>query len=100
MRLDQYLVQQTGLSRQKIQRIIEKGLVSINGSPIQKSSHKISGSEKIDYEIPPEEKGILQPAPIPINVLYEDEFLAVIDKTAGMVVHPGAGHIEGTLVQA
>jgi 23S rRNA pseudouridine1911/1915/1917 synthase len=100
LRLDQYLVSIfPDYSRSVIQRVIEGGGVSVNGKPV-KASHKIRHGDHIRV-IPPEPTHPLPvPENIPIEILFEDEFLAVVNKPADMVVHPAKGHWSGTLVNA
>jgi len=101
-RLDQFLVGLIGQrSRSDIQRIIEGGGVTVNGQPA-KSNRKIRPGDEIVVEVldAPDPAGV--PEDIPLNFLYEDEFMAVIDKPANMIVHPGRGkdNWHGTLVNA
>lgn len=99
-RLDAYL---TGLlieqSRGAVQRLIDDGQVLVAGRPA-KPSCKLSGGEQLDVVIPPPVPAMPQPEAIPLTVLYEDHDLIVINKPAGMTVHPGAGVATGTLVNA
>src|SRR6476620_7819111 len=101
-RLDQFLVRLIGQrSRSDIQRIIEGGGVTVNGQP-GKSNRKIRPGDEIVVEVKdaPDPAGV--PEDIPLTFLYEDEFMAVIDKPADMIVHPGRGkdNWHGTLVNA
>lgn len=99
-RLDAYLAGAlTELSRAAVQRLIEDGQVLVDGHPA-KPSLKLSGGEQLDVVIPPPVPAVPQPETIPLTVLYEDHDLIVIDKPAGMTVHPGAGVATGTLVNA
>ena len=100
MRLDQYLAGVLGeVSRSTVQRVIEGGGVVVNGKTA-KASYKVRHGDAI-VVTPPEPE---RPAPIaeniPLQILYEDEHLAVINKPADMVVHPAKGHWSGTLVNA
>jgi 23S rRNA pseudouridine1911/1915/1917 synthase len=100
MRLDLYLANNLGeVSRSTIQRVIESGGVTVN-SKIAKASYKVRHGDRIII-IPPEPE---RPAPIaeniPLQILFEDEYLAVVNKPADMVVHPAKGHWTGTLVNA
>ncbi len=99
MRLDLFLAQKLSLSRARVQKLIEQGLVRRAGSPA-KANHKVQVGEQIEYFLPPPEPLDLQPEAIPLQILYEDAALAVIEKPAGLVVHPAAGHAQGTLVNA
>lgn len=99
-RLDAYLAGAlTELSRAAVQRLIEDGQVLVDGHPA-KPSLKLSGGEQLEVVIPPPTPAVPQPEMIPLTVLYEDHDLIVIDKPAGMTVHPGAGVATGTLVNA
>ena len=102
-RLDRYLTRSVpGLSRSKAQRLILDGKVRFNGRFPRKPSLRVSGGEEISLEVPPPAPAAaeLKAQKIPLNIVHEDEFLLVVDKPAGLVVHPGAGHSEGTLVNA
>lgn len=98
-RLDAYLATQLGgVSRSRIRRAIDQGLVLLDGQQC-KPSFRLEGEHQIAGELPAAAEGP-QPQAIDLSVLYEDEHLAVIDKPAGMVVHPAKGHWEGTLASA
>jgi 23S rRNA pseudouridine1911/1915/1917 synthase len=100
MRLDQYLAMQFGdFSRSVIQDAIKSGTVHVNGRP-SKSSYKVRNGDHLRIELPEPTHPLPEPEDIPIDVLYEDEFLALINKPADMVVHPAKGHWSGTLVNA
>lgn len=100
-RLDKWLAAQLpDRSRSEIQRWIEAGLVTRQGQPL-KASTRVAPGDEITVEIPPSPEDYeVVPEPIPLDVLYEDVDLLVINKPAGMVVHPGAGNPHGTLVNA
>ena len=87
------------LSRSSAQNLCEKGLVSVNGVIIKKN-YKVRIGDEIKVEIPEPEEPIPVPQNIPLNIMYEDEFLIVVNKERGMVVHPAPGHYDGTLVNA
>jgi len=95
-RLDRLAARRLDLSRSAVQRIIRDGLLRIDGEKTV-SSYRVSGGERIEARVP--EGGILAEE-IPVPVLFEDEHLLVVDKPAGLVVHPGAGNQSGTLVNA
>ncbi len=101
-RLDKLVVAHVGerLSRAQIQALIKDGLVTVNGERV-KPGIKLRGGEQVQVTIPLREapEGV-KPEAIPLVVLYEDKDLAVIDKPAGMTVHPGVGNEQGTLVSA
>ncbi|MBI1987823.1 MAG: RluA family pseudouridine synthase [Nitrospinae bacterium] len=99
-RLDTSLAREDlGLSRSQIQRLIEEGRIRVNGSPV-KAHYRPKPGDRVEVIIPEPEPSVLNPEPIPLNIVYEDAFLVVIDKPAGLVVHPGAGNPAGTLVNA
>lgn len=101
-RLDKIIVAHLGerVSRAQIQTLIKEGWVTVNGTPV-KAGIKLKGGEQIRLSIPPREAtNTVQPEAIALSILYEDDHLAVIDKPAGMTVHPGVGNESGTLVAA
>jgi len=100
MRLDLFISSQLeGETRAAVQRLIEAENVLVDGQAVR-SSHKLKGGEEVTVEIPLPVAAEPQPEAIPLEVLYEDHDLIVINKPAGMVVHPGAGNSGGTLVNA
>lgn len=100
VRLDQHLAQALPeLSRSRLKGLIENGHVAVNGRAA-KAAHRLAGGEAIALEIPPPEPTETLAQDLPLSVLYEDRDLLVINKAAGMVVHPSAGHAAGTLVNA
>ncbi len=99
-RLDRYIAEHLPeLSRAAVQRLIDDGFVFVNGVA-RKASYRVRVGETITLTIPPPEPAIPRAEKIPLDILYEDDDLIVINKPAGMVVHPAAGHREGTLVNA
>ncbi|HHW41511.1 MAG TPA: RluA family pseudouridine synthase [Syntrophomonadaceae bacterium] len=99
-RLDQFLTHCIpSLSRSQVQRLIEKGNVLVN-SKKERSSFRVRLNDEVEMIVPPPEQITLSPEPIPLDILYEDDDLLVINKPAGLVVHPAAGHRSGTLVNA
>jgi 23S rRNA pseudouridine1911/1915/1917 synthase len=100
MRLDQFLsLRLPQLSRSRVQALIGAGNVSVDNRFV-KSSHRVRENEKVRVIIEPIPSPAVQPEKIPLVIIYEDEHLLVIDKPAGMVVHPAAGVHTGTLVNA
>ncbi|HQC35646.1 MAG TPA: RluA family pseudouridine synthase [Bacillota bacterium] len=87
-------------SRSYIQKLIEEGMVKVDGSPVFSKKLKLLSGRRVELFLPRQESGPPEPEPIELEVLYEDEDLAVINKPKGMVVHPGAGNANGTLVNA
>src|SRR5262245_39441383 len=99
-RLDAYLAGMfTEYSRSVIQRVIEAGNVSVNGKRA-KASYKVRCDDQIRIELPPPSHDLPVAEDIPLDVLFEDEYLALINKPPDMVVHPAKGHWSGTLVNA
>jgi 23S rRNA pseudouridine1911/1915/1917 synthase len=100
-RLDKFLV--TCLpeySRTHLQSLIENGSILVDGNVAHKSGQMINRGNVIQVYIPPPEPTHLVPEAIPLNIIFENEDLMVVNKPAGMVVHPAAGHKSGTLVHA
>ena len=87
------------LSRARIKSLIESGRVEVNGQA-SKASHRLKGGEQVRVTVPSPVPAAPTPQDLPVSLLYEDEDIAVLDKAAGMVVHPAAGNWEGTLVNA
>ncbi len=100
-RLDVALVMNTdGMSRGQLQALIHDGKVTVDGKPA-KPSLKLKGGEQVIVHVPPTpQDDRVAPEDIALNIVYEDEHIAVIDKPAGLVVHPGDGNEQGTLVNA
>jgi 23S rRNA pseudouridine1911/1915/1917 synthase len=100
MRLDRFLAAQLpDLSRTRIQTLMDEGRVRVNGAAL-KPSYRVEPDEMVAVEIPPTPPPGVEPEAIPLDVLYEDEDIAVINKPANMIVHPGAGADAGTMVAA
>ena len=99
LRLDAYLANNSDLSRSSAARLIEDGVVLVNGKAKQKKYAVCSGDE-VEYELPECEECEAQPENIPLDVVYEDDYIIVINKPSGMVVHPAPGNYSGTLVNA
>ena len=99
-RLDLFLtLKHPSLTRSQIQRLIEEGLVKVNYK-LAKASHKIREGDDIEIDIPEPDAIEALPEPIPLEILYEDSEVVVINKPAKLVVHPAAGNYTGTLVNA
>lgn len=99
MRLDGFLSQREDLSRSSLQTLIDDGQVLVNGT-IKKKSYRLSKGDTISLQIPPLKDPSPLPQDLPLTILYEDDSLLVINKEAGIVVHPAPGHHHGTLVNA
>jgi 23S rRNA pseudouridine1911/1915/1917 synthase len=99
-RLDSYLAANVdGWSRARLQRLIESGDVLVN-SKLVKASYKVAANDEIEVELTPSLESNFTPENIPLNIVYEDEHVIVINKPAGLVVHPAAGVHSGTLANA
>lgn len=90
----------TEFSRTAIARWIAEGRVTVDGIIISRPSHPVSAGQTVVVDIPPPRPTTVEGEPIPLRICYEDEAIAVIDKPAGLVVHPAAGHEAGTMVNA
>lgn len=100
IRIDRYLSEEMqDISRSRIQKLIENGLVTVNGNNI-KSNYKVMAEDMINVTIPELEIPQIEPEDIPLDIVYEDNDIIVVNKPKGMVVHPAAGHYTGTLVNA
>ena len=99
IRLDKYLIDKVDYSRSVIQRMIEKGNVLVNDK-VAKSSYALKVGDIISIDEDYTEEVDILPSNIPIDIVYEDEYLLVVNKPSGMVVHPGAGNYDNTLVNA
>lgn len=100
LRLDIYIANENkDLSRTMIKKLIEDGNVLVNGK-IQKNSYKIQNNDEIEVFIPEVKDVNLKAQDIPIEIIYEDDDIIVVNKPKGMVVHPAVGNLDGTLVNA
>jgi 23S rRNA pseudouridine1911/1915/1917 synthase len=99
-RLDRFLVSHlTDLSRTRIQSLMEEGFVQVSGAA-RRPSYRVETGDHVTVEIPSQRAAGVEAEPIALEVLYEDQHLAVINKPAGMIIHPGAGADRGTMVAA
>jgi 23S rRNA pseudouridine1911/1915/1917 synthase len=100
-RLDRVLARRlAALSRSRLKILIEAGTVEVDGRTIRDPSHRVNSGAAIKVDVPPPRPARPEPEPIPLNVVYEDDDMIVIDKPAGLVVHPAAGNWSSTLVNA
>jgi 23S rRNA pseudouridine1911/1915/1917 synthase len=102
LRIDKFLFDKLeGVSRSRVQSAITHGLITVNDKNV-KSNHKIKGNDVIKLVLPrnPDQLETVTPEDIPLDIVYEDEHVIVINKQAGLVVHPGSGNPSGTLVNA
>lgn len=98
IRIDRYLAEVEGMpSRSYLQKLLGDGEVTVNGKNV-KANYKVSAGDEIALNIPEPVELAAQPQNIPLDILYEDSDIIVVNKPKGMVVHPGAGHPDGTLV--
>lgn len=98
-RVDRIVADRLGLSRTRVQRLLNEGLVSVNGEGARKSLVVTMGDE-LEVIVPPVKPVEMTPEKIPLEIVHEDEALVVVNKPAGMVVHPAPGHRSGTMVNA
>ena len=98
-RVDALLSRLSGLSRNAVQRLIEQGCVLLNGKPVQKNTRCREG-DRLEAGFPETEETPLVPQDIPLDILFEDKDVIVVNKQRGLVVHPAPGHPDGTLVNA
>ena len=99
LRIDTYLADRMGVSRSKIQKLIKEGQVLVQGR-IVSSSYNVKIGDKIEVDDELEYEMDVVPEDIPIDIVYEDDDLLILNKESGMVVHPAPGHYTGTLVNA
>lgn len=101
-RIDKYLAAQGEpfVSRSFVQNLIAEGRITVNGSPVSRPSLRLSDGDRIEAQLPPPEPQTPQPESIPLDIVYEDDSVLVLNKPRGMVVHPAPGNTEGTVVNA
>lgn len=99
-RIDVYIAEyKEELSRSRVQKLIENGLVTVNGKVV-KSNYKLRKGDILEVEIPDPEPLEIEAEDIPLDIIYEDKDVVIVNKPQGMVVHPAPGHYSGTLVNA
>ncbi|WP_159978575.1 MULTISPECIES: RluA family pseudouridine synthase [unclassified Novosphingobium] len=99
-RLDKALADASGLSRERIKALMSEGRVNLAGARVSSGSSKVEPGTAFTIEVPEAAPAEAVAQDIPLSVVFEDEYLIVIDKPAGLVVHPAAGNLDGTLVNA
>jgi len=100
-RLDKFLQSQLiKISRTKVQSLIRDGYVKLNNITIYEASKKIKNKDKIEINFPPPKEILIKPYKMPLDILFDDDDILVINKPPGVVVHPGAGNYENTIVNA
>ena len=99
-RLDRALTdEEEGLTRSAVQKLLERGLITVNGKPAAKNA-KLKSGDVVEMILPEPQEIAARPENIPLDIVYEDNDLLVVNKPKGMVVHPAPGHTDGTLVNA
>ena len=88
------------LTRSRVRRLIDQGLVTVDDRPAAKAGLRLNAGQRVRVTLPPPEPSELEPEAIPLRIVFEDEDLLVVDKPAGMAVHPSPGHSRHTLVHA
>jgi 23S rRNA pseudouridine1911/1915/1917 synthase len=99
-RLDAVVARATGLSRTRVQKLIDAGRVRVEGAPALRRSETVAEGQRVEVDVPAAEPVTLVAEAIPLDIVYEDEALLVVNKASGMVVHPAPGHPRGTLGNA
>lgn len=100
-RLDRFLSARfPELSRTRLQSLIKEGRVALGGATIEEAKYRVKPGDRIEIALPAPKPAVPQAQAMPLNVVYEDDAVIVIDKPAGLVVHPGAGNVDRTLVNA
>ena len=97
-RIDKILAKELDVSRNQVEKLIKDGLVSVNGKGVSKTSFKVVEGDEVEYEIKEAEKRVAPPIDFDVEVLYEDDYLLVVNKPSGLVVHPAPSVKEPTLV--
>jgi 23S rRNA pseudouridine1911/1915/1917 synthase len=98
-RLDQFLAQHLGWSRARLQKLLKSGRILVNGQT-RPASYRVRIGDEVAVSVPPPEPSHLAPEALPLEIVFEDQDLLVVNKPPGLVVHPGAGHRQGTLLNA
>ena len=99
-RIDRFLSRDLeSLSRSYLQKLLKNGDISVNGKPV-KANYKVSEGDEIQVRVPEPESPDILPENIPLDILYEDDDILIVNKPKGMVVHPAPGHYSHTLVNA
>jgi len=97
-RLDKSLTNELAVSRNQVEKLIKDGLVSVNGKTITKTSYKVAEGDEVGYTFKEAEKRVVPPIDFDVEILYEDEYLLIVNKPSGLVVHPAPSVKEPTLV--
>ena len=100
LRLDKALAEASGLSRERVKALLGDGRISLSGKPVDQASFKPAKGTPFSIRVPEAAPADAQAQDIPLQIVFEDEHLIVVDKPVGLVVHPAAGNLDGTLVNA
>ena len=101
MRLDKLILERhPDFSRSRVEGLVKSGYVTVNGVVAEKAGMKVTDEDDIEVEVPPPVPAVPEPEDIPLDVIFEDSDMLVLNKAPGMVVHPAPGHFSGTLVNA
>ena len=99
-RVDKLLADASGLARTRVQALIAEGAVTVDGNVVSSASARVEAGTAYRILVPPPARATAEPQDIPLDIVFEDDALVVVNKPAGMVVHPAAGNRDGTLVNA
>lgn len=99
-RIDQFLAEATGLARAEVQKWMKSGACSLASGKTVKTSYRLAAGDGVDFSYEEPQELSLEPEDIPLDILYEDEYMIVLNKARGMVIHPGSGNPNGTLANA
>jgi 23S rRNA pseudouridine1911/1915/1917 synthase len=100
LRLDKALAEASGLSRERVKALLSEGRITLAGSPVEQASLKPAAGTRFRITVPAAIAAKAEAQDIPLSIVFEDDFLIIVDKPAGLVVHPAAGNLDGTLVNA
>jgi 23S rRNA pseudouridine1911/1915/1917 synthase len=100
LRLDKALADASGLSRERVKALLGEGRIALSGKPVSQASLKPAQGTPFSIRVPEAVPAEAAAQDIPLSVVFEDEYLIIVDKPAGLVVHPAAGNLDGTLVNA
>src|SRR5690554_4193003 len=98
-RLDVWVAERLAISRSQVKNLVDRGLIKVNGLRM-KAGYRVQVHDEVLVSMPATEVAVLEPEPIPVEIVYEDRELAIVNKPKGLVVHPGVGNLDGTLVNA
>ena len=100
LRLDVFAQGKAGLTRNAVQKLIDSGNIIVVGGGLAKSNYRLRAGDVVEISLPAPVEAEILPQDLPLDVVFEDDDLIVVNKAKGMVVHPAAGHVDGTLVNA